>query len=296
MRESKARAGPTRWWIGAAGMALVAGGAYWVSSRQLPQSVPFEPILSALENSRRMADAERVRRACEGGALRSCACRQEAAHRALDRNLHAEAQAVLLGDAECDQQPTTRGLLAEVLARSERSDDAIAKANETLGADPNQRFATYALAHAGYAKGEIARAADEARRAIERGRGAPAHLLLGLIAYRAGNLAAARAEFEQMLVDNAEDVDALYNLAVIAGRQNRYRDAREGYLNVLELDPGHLDARYNLGLLTHSVGASAEAEHHLQKLEAIAPSDDHRVANLRAVLATRPQADAPAAR
>jgi tetratricopeptide (TPR) repeat protein len=277
--------GLARDWLAACGLLLVAAASYHASSRQAAEPAPYAPIVSALENSRRMADAERVRTACEGVAGASCACRQEAAERALDKNLHAEAQAVLAGDPECERQAATRGLAAEALARADRTGEAIAQANQALGMEPDQRFATYALAHASYAKGDVARAAQEARRAIERGRGAPAHLLLGLIAYRGGELDSARAEFEKMLAANAEDVDALYNLGVVAARQDRYRDAREGHLQVLRLEPRHLDARYDLGLLTHSAGAGSEARHHLQKLEAIAPKDDPRVASLRATLA-----------
>jgi tetratricopeptide (TPR) repeat protein len=275
-----------RWPLAALAVGVIAVGAYSVSARPSPQPLAaVSEIVSALENSRRMADAERVRSACAGEAGAGCECRQEAAHRALDKNLLALARTVLAGDPACEAQPTSRGLLAELLARSDRSADAMAIANDVLEMQPAERFSAYALAHASFADGDAAGASAHGRRAAELGRGAPAHLLLAMIAQRAGDLGAARVELEKVLLDDPEHVDALYELAVIAARQNRYRDARQGYLRVLELAPRRLDARYDLARITHSAGASAEARHHLEKLEAIADHGDPRVEDLRRRLA-----------
>jgi tetratricopeptide (TPR) repeat protein len=206
--------------------------------------------------------------------------------------MHAEVQTLLSADAACADSPRGKGQSAEALTRAGKHDEAIARAKEALATDPNEPFATYALAHAAYAKGDVAQAVEQAKLAVDRQRGAPAHLLLGLIAFRANDFGSAKAGFEKMLAQNPDDTDAHFNLAVLAARQNRYRDAREGYLKVLSLDPKHLDARYNLGLLTAGAGATMEAQHHLQKLEAIAPKDDPRVTSLRATLA-RPAAPSP---
>lgn len=271
---------PKQWLAILALVALIAAVAYAVSSRppaEIGDGAPAK-VISALENARRPADAERVRQACAGAAANGCECSKEAARRALDRDLHAEALTVLSRDPSC-----APGAQAEALARAGRSVEAIAQATPLAASgDP---FASYALAHARYAQGDVVEAAAHAAQAAARGRGAPARLLLGLIAFRSGDLTRAREEFSQMLASDADDVDALYNLAVVAGAQNRYRDAREGYLRVLKLDPRHLDARYNLGLLTHSAGASLEAQHHLQKLERTAAAGDPRVVRLRQALA-----------
>jgi tetratricopeptide (TPR) repeat protein len=268
-------------------LAAIATAVFYFSARRDADGADqsHAAIVSALENSRRTADAERVRTACAGRAAGSCACRQEAAARALDRDLHAEAVAVLAGDPKC----ASPGLEAEALARSNRADEAITLAGEVLAAAPTDGHAAYALAHAHYSKGDAARALEAARRAVEARRGAPAHLLAGLIAYHANDLTAAKHEFDRMLALDPDDVDAHYNLAVVAGRENRYRDSREGYLRVLRLSPRHFDARHNLALLTHWAGATTEAKHHLEKLEAVADKDDERVTRLRAALAAPPQ-------
>jgi tetratricopeptide (TPR) repeat protein len=77
---------------------------------------------------------------------------------------------------------------------------------------------------------------------------------------------------------------ALYDQALVAQRQARYRDAREGYLRALAVDPRMADARYNLAVLTHAAGADDEARHDLEALTAAAP-DDPRIPGLRASLA-----------
>jgi cytochrome c-type biogenesis protein CcmH/NrfG len=55
---------------------------------------------------------------------------------------------------------------------------------------------------------------------------------------------------------------------------------------VLRLDPNHFEARHNLVLLTHWAGAKAEAQHHLQKLEATADKNDERLALLKVSLSS----------
>lgn len=244
-------------------------------------------VIVALEAKRRKADADLVRAACAAAAADSCECRQEAALRALNRDLHAEALGVIMGaDAACRGQGKTAGMEAEALARAGQLGPAAAKATEVLQGDANNPFATYALGQSAYMNGDLAGADGLFRQAVARGRGAPAHLILGLMAFRKNDFDGARAEFGKMLESDPEDVDAHYNLAVVAGAQNRYRDAREGYLGVLRRDPAHADARYNLALLTHSAGATQEAQHHLAELEKITKPDDPRVAQLKAVLGT----------
>jgi tetratricopeptide (TPR) repeat protein len=261
---------------------LVAFGTFVLSARERRSELGDEEaaIISLLENSRRTADAERVRQACAALRHGSCECRQEAAHRALDRNLFAEARAVLEQDSECSARRASRGLLAEALARSGANQEVIAAA-ET---EPQGGFAEYALAHAYDAQGDLTKAETHAKRALERGRGAPAHRLLGSIAYRVGDLDEAKRHFESMLGDNADDVEAHYQLARVARRQNHYSNARAAYLQVLALDPRHTGARYELALLTHAAGALDEAREQFRKLEAISEPGDRRVSQLRTLL------------
>ena len=92
-------------------------------------------------------------------------------------------------------------------------------------------------------------------------------------------------QFQSVLAKNPMSVQATYDRALIADRQSRYHDAREGYLRTLQLEPKMADARYNLVLMTHAHGATMEAKHHLDVFAASYPGDA-RVTQLRQALAT----------
>jgi tetratricopeptide (TPR) repeat protein len=222
------------------------------------------------------------------------ACEQVEDHVAQELDQDHGARALDLADGapeKCRSRGALRGRRAEALARVGRVEEASGEALQVLARDEGNAYATYALAQCEHAKGDFDGARRHAQAAVERGRGAPAHLLLGVVAYKQGDYAAARAAYVRVLEVRSDDVQATYNLALVDHQLDRYRDAREGYLKVLRLDPGNLDARFNLGLLTYRAGATLEARHHLEKLREMAPGDD-RVKRLEAALSMPPPAPA----
>jgi Tfp pilus assembly protein PilF len=241
----------------------------------------YAPLTSALVARGRGEDARRIEADCGSGA--GCGCVRTAAHLGLDRDL-GEPVLGLLQAQPSSCRPGTLGLEAEALVRARQLGQARPLIERALGAEPNDPFATYARAQAAYMAGDLGAAETGARQAATHGRGAPAHLLLGLVALGRADLGTARGEFEEILKTDPSDVGARYNLALVAQKQNRYRDAREGYLAVLRASPGELDARYNLALLVHSAGADLEARHHLEKFKAVAPPGDVRVRQLEQLL------------
>jgi tetratricopeptide (TPR) repeat protein len=66
-------------------------------------------------------------------------------------------------------------------------------------------------------------------------------------AYLAGNLAAARADYQEALRDDAGNRDALLGLAALDVRTARYETAEAAYLRLLQADPG--DAHAQAGLI-----------------------------------------------
>jgi Tfp pilus assembly protein PilF len=247
----------------------------------------YAPVTSALVARGRGEEARRIEADC--GPRSDCGCVRTAARLGLDRDL-GEPVLGLLRTQPPSCRPGTLGLEAEALVRARQSDQARPLIERALGAEPNDPYATYAKAQAAYVAGDLGAAETGARQAAARGRGAPAHLLLGLVALRRGDLGAARGEFDEILKTDPNDIGARYNLALVAQKQNRYRDAREGYLAVLRASPRELDARYNLALLVHSAGAELEARHHLEKFKAVAPPGDARVRQLEQLLAAPPPA------
>jgi tetratricopeptide (TPR) repeat protein len=66
-------------------------------------------------------------------------------------------------------------------------------------------------------------------------------------AYLAGNFAAARADYQEALRDNAGNRDALLGLAALDVRTGRYETAEAAYLRLLQADPS--DAHAQAGLI-----------------------------------------------
>ncbi len=269
------------------GLVVISAASHMLSEQSKGDLKPLAPVLDGLEAKRRPAQAAKVRAQCMQSP-RACSCRQEAARRALDADLHEEARRALALDADCQAEVRSLAMGAEAAARAGHHQDAIAQAHAILEVEPKEPFAHYAMGHALFAMGDAKGAAAAGQLAVEYGRGATASLLLGVVAYWKKDYDAAKRNFERMLDDDPRDVDALYNLALVASAQNKYREAREGYARVLQLDPPNINARYNLGLLIHQHGATTEAKLHLTELEKTAGPTHEMTQNLRLALATPP--------
>lgn len=218
----------------------------------------------------------------------ACDGAERAAIRGLDADLGAPVLTLLdRATRSCRKLSYALGLRAEALARSGRP-EAGAEASRALAASSNDPYALYAQALLAW-RAKQAQAAELAELAVRAHRGASAELLKGLIAYDLGRLEAAQQSFRVVLAEDPQNVEGLYDLALVEQRAQHYLQAREGYLRVLQLEPDHADARFNLALLAHSIGADAEARHHLEKLRS-ASKDAAQVARLEAALAEDPSA------
>jgi tetratricopeptide (TPR) repeat protein len=88
---------------------------------------------------------------------------------------------------------------------------------------------------------------------------AKAHLGLGFIAERHGDLDAARAAYQDAIRLDPWLIDARYNLANVTLRLGRRADAMMLYERVVAEDPSFFVARYNLGRLYEQAGRLDEA-------------------------------------
>ena len=231
-----------------------------------------EPAALALAfDARRAGDAEgegTILRGCATARAGTCRCADAFAANALDRDRSSDAlETVARALEQCGPTAARNGMRAEALASLLPRDAALA-ADAALAEDPNEPHALYAKAAVDPSP-EARRA--YAVRAVEHGRGARANLQLGVLLLGSGDLDGAAAAFEAVLRASPADARATYDLALVAQRRGRYRDAREGYLRALALNPGLVDARYNLVVLTHAGGFDDEARHHLDKLIAADP-------------------------
>jgi Ca-activated chloride channel family protein len=91
---------------------------------------------------------------------------------------------------------------------------------------------------------------QQAQRALQAGSPADAAALFddtewrGVARYQAGDYAGSAAEFAE-----SGDTRNLYNLANAMAQQGEFDAAMDAYEQVLEMDPGHEDAQYNLELV-----------------------------------------------
>jgi superkiller protein 3 len=214
----------------------------------------------------------------------SCACAEAAVGAAVDEGRYVEARRSIEAPSACPDGARRAGLHAEALIGTGALDEGEREAERGLLIDPRDAHVVYARAWAASLRGRTAEARPDAERAVALGRGIPAELLLGIVLYGEGDLGGADVQFQHVLAENPMSAQATYDHALVADRQSRYHDAREGYLRALQLDPKNADARYNLTIMTHTHGATMEAKHHLDVFAATFPGDA-RIAQLTQALA-----------
>ena len=95
------------------------------------------------------------------------------------------------------------------------------------------------------------------------------------IDYRSGKLEAARKAYEELLVARPRYAIAHVRLGSIAYRQGDAASARSQYEAAANIDPANAQARYNLAMLSLN-----DAWRHLQDYVTIAPSAPNREAVL----------------
>ena len=241
-------------------------------------------VAGVADAEHRRSDALGVLLACTRLHPDSCACAEGAASEGIDAGRYLEAHHVLDASDTCPRSARRIALSAEALIGTNAIEEGEREAERAVEHDPNDPHAIYARAWATSLRGRPFDARADAERAVALGRGVPAELLLGSILYNASDFTGADAQFQRVLAEDPASVQATYDRALVADRQLRYHDAREGYLRTLQLDPKNADARYNLVLLTQGHGATLEARHHLEVFQTTYPGDP-RIGRLMSVVA-----------
>ncbi len=268
----------------AGALGFVAHAALSERGRPSTPAAPKEPAPGLLTapaasetppavSSARPSASSKARVVCEPT---DCVClRSEATFR-----LEADALGSAHVLASLEQAPPScaealRGPRVEALARVSRCAE-VRSAAEALR-ETSQGHAEYALALCAYRGQRPAEARELAELAVARGRQAPGHLLLGILALEARDLAAAEASLRLAGARAPHLAEAQYNLGLVMQERGRYNDARTAYLAALAAEPRYHDARYQLVLLTARGGALLEARHHLERLRTVLGAQDERV-------------------
>jgi tetratricopeptide (TPR) repeat protein len=190
-----------------------------------------------------------------------CDCQRRVAEEFLSSAFPAKALDLAASAApSCSNRDVLNGIRAEALAATGASEEARRMANDVLSHDPKNRFARRAVA---------------------------------ITQVNAAQWPDADAALSKLIAEDANDFDSLFYAALADSRRERYNEARQGFLRVLRLNKRHVDARYNLVTLVAGVGATAEAYHHFEELQSIAPAGDPRIASARAALGSTPPKEPP---
>jgi tetratricopeptide (TPR) repeat protein len=103
---------------------------------------------------------------------------------------------------------------------------------------------------------------------------AAAHTNLGALAYRSGDLGAARASFEAALALDPEQPEARYDLSRILFELGEVELAASELRRVVQTSPNFADAHYNLATALEELGSKKQAIEHLQRYLQLAAAGD----------------------
>jgi tetratricopeptide (TPR) repeat protein len=101
---------------------------------------------------------------------------------------------------------------------------------------------------------------------------AAARTNLGSLAYRRGDLDAARTAFEAALAIDPDQPEARFNLANLVLEGGDLELAVAEFRRVLQNDPDFADAHYNIAVALERLGGRAQARAHLERYLALDPS------------------------
>jgi tetratricopeptide (TPR) repeat protein len=137
----------------------------------------------------------------------------------------------------------------------------------------NSAEARLLLATAEYAARDFKAAAKDLAQAAELNSQLPGvHALYGRVQLALGNTEAASAAFDRELTINPTDYDSNLYKAVIIRKDQKLDEALQHLRRALQIRPGALDARYQIGSLLLSKGELPEAQQLLEQLVRDAPS------------------------
>jgi len=113
---------------------------------------------------------------------------------------------------------------------------------------------------------------------------AAAHTNLGGLAYRRGDMSAARQGFEAALALDPEQPEARFNLANLVLEAGDLELAVAELRRVLQATPDFADAHYNLAIALERLGGRAQARAHLERYLALEPASTAWAAEARALI------------
>ncbi len=178
--------------------------------------------------------------------------------------------------------------LGQLALSSGKHADAVGHFEKALASAPAANRIHYSLALAYRGLGDMERAETHLKQRGTVGirvadhlvdglkdllRGERVHLIRGRMAFAAGRLSEAAAEFDKAVAARPTSIPARVNLGTSWAQLGKIEAAVEQFREVLRLDPGNPTAHYNLGFLLAGSNRPAEALPHLQVALGAYPED-----------------------
>ena len=173
-----------------------------------------------------------------------------------------------------DQSASGAGLLRSIveMVNGGKFAEAIAKAGDGIAKEPVNAILHYYRGYCQEKAGNPAAAMADYGKAVElKADFALALAGLGKLQARQGEYAKAAENYKKACALAPNDMDALYNYGICLVNLGNNAEARKTFEKVLAIDAAHADACYQLGLVLLGLGDMAKAKQCLQTFLTLAP-------------------------
>ncbi|MCX4246712.1 tetratricopeptide repeat protein [Paraliomyxa miuraensis] len=138
------------------------------------------------------------------------------------------------------------------------------------------------------ARGDLEGAAKAAQEAVIAADGRDPRLQAAKIAILRGRLEEAEVWLQPLLLADPDDTTVRYDLALVDHHRRNHAEARAGYEAVLEREPSHADARFNLALILRDSAELDDARWQAEELRRLHPADPRVEPLLQSLADVRP--------
>ncbi len=183
---------------------------------------------------------------------------------------------------------TSYANLGSALLRSGQTEAAVKCYERAIAEEPDCANPYLALGDLCSMSGELERARVNLAKALELGPdfATRCHLVLADLQRRLGDPAAMSAELAAAVGSGLTSPEDFYRAGLLSRELGRLEDARRAYLKAIELRPGFLEARNNLGFLLARTGAERESAEQFERALALDPNYVQALVNLLRLRAT----------
>ncbi|RME21947.1 MAG: tetratricopeptide repeat protein [Deltaproteobacteria bacterium] len=152
---------------------------------------------------------------------------------------------------------------------------------------PSESSVPFYLGRIAYQRGDMKKATDLFRRALElsHGKSRAARVNLALAMKAMGRFQQALRQLDEILSERPRDAEVLLNRALVLKRLERYQEAKEALQAAISAKPDYAAAFYNLGKLEADSGHLPQAEAAYRKAVELDPGNVKAALNLGVLLA-----------